>query len=120
MLYHLASNLVKAPRLIQYIRPFSPIPYIIWSCCILLALVVGATGWGVFGNIFLCKPVQSYWDITITGTCMNKEKHFWSASVIGIVIDFAIWILPLPVLSLLKLPRRQKLGLLVVFGLGVL
>jgi hypothetical protein len=51
---------------------------------------------------------------------MDKEKHFWSASIIGIVIDFAIWILPLPVIGLLKLPRRQKLGLLFVFGLGVL
>lgn len=51
---------------------------------------------------------------------MNKEQHFWSASVIGIVLDVAIWTLPIPVIGRLKLPRRQKAGLLVVFGLGVL
>jgi hypothetical protein len=49
---------------------------------------------------------------------MDKENHFWSTSIIGIVLDFAIWLFPMPVVGKLKLPKRQKMGLLAVFGLG--
>lgn len=54
----------------------------------------------------------------VPGTCLNAENHFYSTSIIGIVLDWAIWILPIPVLGGLSLPRRQKIGLLGVFGLG--
>lgn len=118
ILYHLASNLVKTSLILQYIRLFSHVPSIVCICYALFILVLGATAWGVFGNVFLCDPVQSYWEMTTAGTCMDKEQHFWSTSVIGIVLDVAIWVLPIPVIGQLKLPRRQKTGLLVVFGLG--
>lgn len=49
---------------------------------------------------------------------MNAERHFLSTSVIGIVLDWAIWILPIPVVGQLNLPRRQKCGVVGVFGLG--
>ncbi|KAI4627771.1 hypothetical protein J4E85_000075 [Alternaria conjuncta] len=118
ILYHLASNLVKASFLVQYLRLFLVIPQIVWICNVLLILVFGATAWGIFGNIFLCEPVQSYWNVTLSGKCMNKENHFWSTSIIGLVLDFSIWILPIPVIGKLNLPSRQKLGLVAVFGLG--
>ncbi|KAI4635274.1 uncharacterized protein J4E87_000224 [Alternaria ethzedia] len=117
ILYHLASNLVKASFLVQYLRLFLVIPQIVWICNVLLILVFGATAWGIFGNIFLCEPVQSYWNVTLSGKCMNKENHFWSTSIIGLVLDFSIWVLPIPVIGKLNLPSRQKLGLVAVFGL---
>jgi hypothetical protein len=118
MLYHLASNLVKASFLLQYIRIFSIITPMVWTCNVVFVLVLGAAAWGIFGNVFLCKPVQSYWNVSLSGTCMDKENHFWSTSIIGIVLDFAIWVLPIPVIGKLKLPKQQKLGLSTVFGLG--
>ncbi|EUC41040.1 hypothetical protein COCMIDRAFT_30116 [Bipolaris oryzae ATCC 44560] len=118
ILYHLASNLVKASLILQYIRLFSLVPHVLWSCYVLLILVSSATAWGALGNIFLCRPIRSYWDVTVPGVCMNKERHFWSTSIIGIVVDVTIWMLPLPVVGRLSLPKRQKTGLLIVFGLG--
>jgi hypothetical protein len=90
----------------------------VYACYVVLICSLGAASWGVFGVIFLCKPVHKYWDSAVAGTCMNAESHFWSTSIIGIVIDWAIWLLPIPVVGRLRLPRRQKMGLLVVFGLG--
>ncbi|KAA8618050.1 hypothetical protein PtrSN002B_000931 [Pyrenophora tritici-repentis] len=116
--YHLARNLVKASLLLQYMRLFSVISPVVWVCYGLFVLTLGAAAWGIFGNVFLCDPVRSYWDVTLPGTCMAEEEHFWSSSVIGIVLDFAIWLLPAPVVGRLKLPKRQKMGLKVVFGLG--
>ena len=43
---------------------------------------------------------------------------FWTTSVIGIVLDWTIWILPMPVVGQLKMHKKQKIGLFVCFGLG--
>jgi hypothetical protein len=104
----------------QYLRLFSHLRYLRYYCFGLLVLIFGAMVWAVFGLVFLCSPVQAYWNVKVVGRCMDAEDHFWSTSIIGIVIDWAIWILPMPVIRSLKLPRRQKWGLWGVFGLGCL
>ncbi|KAL6704524.1 hypothetical protein ACN47E_008153 [Coniothyrium glycines] len=117
--YHLSINLVKASFVLQYLRLFPFIEPVTVCCSVLLVVILGAAAWGIFGVIFLCKPVQQYWDITLPGSCMDAEDHFWSTSIIGIVLDWAIWLLPVPAIGRLRLPRRQKIGLILVFGLGV-
>ncbi|KAH8732024.1 hypothetical protein GQ44DRAFT_735705 [Phaeosphaeriaceae sp. PMI808] len=104
---------------LKYIRLFSHIRSITYICYILLVLILGATAWGVFGVIFLCEPTRSYWNLAAVGKCMNAEGHFFSTSVVSIVLDWAIWMLPIPVVGRLRLPHRQKMGLQCVFGLGV-
>ena len=118
LLYQLAVNLVKTTFAFQYLRIFSHLLYPKYCCYLLLILILGATAWGIFGIIFLCNPVKTYWDVKVNGRCMNAENHFWSTSIVGIVIDWAIWMLPIPVVGKLRLPKRQKWGLWGVFGLG--
>lgn len=83
-------------------------------------MILGVGAWGVSGVIFLCSPTQQYWDMDVTGNCMDAESHFWSTGIIGIVIDWTIWLLPMPVVGRLRLPWRQKVAVVVVFGLGIL
>ncbi|KAH4548606.1 hypothetical protein HBH86_129010 [Parastagonospora nodorum] len=118
LLYHLSIALVKTAFTLQYLRLFSLIRPITICCYILFGCIIGAAAWGIFGVIFLCKPIHTYWNLRVNGTCMDAETHFFSTSLIGIVLDWAIWILPIPVVGRLKLPRRQKWGLMCVFGLG--
>jgi hypothetical protein len=118
ILYHLSIHLVKASFMFQYLRLFSHIRPMVYTCYAILVCSLGAAVWGVFGVIFLCSPVHKYWHIAVAGTCTNAESHFWSTSIIGIVLDWTIWLLPIPVIGRLRLPRRQRIGLLVVFGLG--
>ncbi|KAJ4986553.1 integral membrane protein [Stagonosporopsis vannaccii] len=118
LLYQLAINLVKTAFTCQYLRVFSHLRYPKYYCYVLLVSILGATTWGVFGIVFLCNPIKTYWDVKVDGKCMNAEHHFWSTSIVGIVIDWAIWVLPMPIVRQLNLPRRQKWGLWIVFGLG--
>ncbi|KAF1918624.1 hypothetical protein BDU57DRAFT_116496 [Ampelomyces quisqualis] len=118
LLYHLAIALVKSSFILQYTRLFSLVPFITRTCHILLVFILGAAAWGVFGVVFMCRPTRSYWDLGVPGSCLSAEDHFFSTSVLGIVVDWAIWILPIPVVGRLRLPRRQKMGLVGVFGLG--
>jgi hypothetical protein len=84
----------------------------------MLFCILCATTWGIFGVIFLCQPISAYWNVKASGTCMNAEMHFFSTAVVGIILDWAIWILPIPVVGRLRLPQKQKWGLMGVFGLG--
>lgn len=119
--YHLAVNLVKASFLLQYRNLFRQNSRaVVWSCHILLVLVLAAAGWGVGGVIFLCKPVQKYWNGELSGTCINAEYHFWSTAILGIVLDWVIWGLPMPVIGKLKVGRQQRIWLMGMFGLGAL
>ncbi|KAJ5502499.1 hypothetical protein N7463_005373 [Penicillium fimorum] len=80
------------------------------------------TIWGtayVFLTIFQCKPIASFWDITIKNPkCLDKEGLWMSYSVINIIFDLLILALPIYPLSQLRLQRAKKIGLLVVFGMG--
>jgi len=120
LIYQIAINVVKTAFMHQYLRLFSHLRYPRYYCYVLLVLIIGAAAWAVFGLVFLCRPIQAYWDVKIDGHCMDAEDHFWSTSIIGIVLDWAIWILPMPVVGSLRLPKRQKWGLWGLFGLGCL
>lgn len=54
------------------------------------------------------------------GNCINTTAFFYSTSSINIIVD--IWLLGLPIQTLLKIqrPKREKFGLIFVFGLGIL
>jgi hypothetical protein len=119
LLYHFSIALIKTSLTLQYLHLFSLIRPIIICCYILLFCILCGTAWGIFGVIFLCPPISAYWDVKASGTCMNAETHFFSTAVVGIVLDWAIWILPIPVVGQLKLPQKQKRGLMGMFGLGV-
>jgi hypothetical protein len=121
MTYQLAVNLVKISLLNQYRNLFRRISRtIVWSCNILFVLIGIATSWGVGGVVFLCRPVQKYWKGELPGTCMNAEYHFWSTALVGITLDVAIWVLPMPAMGKLRIGGRQRGWLFGVFGLGAL
>ncbi|OCT47202.1 hypothetical protein CLCR_02622 [Cladophialophora carrionii] len=64
-------------------------------------------------------PVAFYWDKNIEGGhCIDMMAFWFSFSGFNIVTDVAVWVLPMPVLWKLQLPRKQKISLVAVFALG--
>jgi hypothetical protein len=116
----MSINLIKAAILLQYMFVFYAAPAIRCTCYFLLPLTAAAISWGIFGVVFLCSPVQKYWRPNIEGKCMDVETHFRSSAILGIILDFAIWLLPLPMIGRLQVQGKQKIGLFIVFGLGAL
>ncbi|KAL5394406.1 hypothetical protein PMIN02_005024 [Paraphaeosphaeria minitans] len=117
--YHTAVNLVRFSILFQYHRLFQHL--LTFRLCIYVIGVatLGAMAWGILGIVFLCNPVRKYWHSGMPGKYMDAGDHFWSCSLVGVVLDCIIWVMPMPVLGRLKLRGRQKVGLLVPFGLGL-
>lgn len=73
-----------------------------------------------FLNIFQCRPVRAAFDnYAGNAQCIPLLTEFICSAPVNIVTDLAILALPLPVLTSMRLPRRQKIILVLTFALGV-
>lgn len=71
--------------------------------------------------IFSCRPIAKSWDATITyGSCINRPAVYLANGILNIVTDFAILLLPLPMIKNLQMPTRQKVLLAAFFAVGSL
>ncbi|KAI1662556.1 hypothetical protein F4813DRAFT_2219 [Daldinia decipiens] len=65
-----------------------------------------------------CYPIAKKWDPTIPGICINQIPYYMASSSLAIVFDFAVMLLPFPVLIKTKIQTRKKVILLGLFALG--
>ncbi|KAK4163709.1 hypothetical protein QBC43DRAFT_319091 [Cladorrhinum sp. PSN259] len=115
--YNVSLALVKLSILLLYLRVFTPV-FIRKSTYTVLVAVVLLSLWSVLSSILFCIPVARYWDRTIDGSCLPMQPRWISGAIFNITSDFAILILPLSVVGRLRIPKRQKIGLHLVFALG--
>jgi hypothetical protein len=111
--------MVKISILLQYRRIFTT-PSMQRATAIAL-IIIGA--WGITVVVMLslvCVPIQFLWDKSIHGHCLPLLPAYYAPASINIATDFATWVLPLPVIKSLQLPKRQKAILMFIFGLGFL
>jgi uncharacterized protein with PQ loop repeat len=117
-MYNLALTITKCSVLVQYIRIF-PVRRFQKLCCALLAVVIARGAWSVFGNVFLCIPISFVWDRTIHGGhCRDRRLLWYTNAGTNIVLDIVILLLPMPLIWILRIPRSQKRGLVVMIAFG--
>jgi len=84
-IYNIALTCTKISLLIQYMRLFA-----VSSARIVCWIVITATVifglFSVFGNIFLCTPVERWWNKSIPGHCLDEASVWLSNSGEYIVI----------------------------------
>ncbi|KUJ09950.1 uncharacterized protein LY89DRAFT_723801 [Mollisia scopiformis] len=115
--YALIQNFAKLSILFLYLRIF-PTPNfrwlvqfaLVWQCCHMVAFT--------FTVIFQCIPVESFWNLTIPGTCMNVNAAMRAGAFASIFEDIAIMVLPISELIGLNLDLRKRLSLCFMFALG--
>ena len=87
-------------------------------------LLVIAVAWGTsltIGAIFQCKPIAAAYDPLISHkSCIKVRDYFVVTSILNVLIDVAILVLPLPLLWQLQLSTSRKLTLSVILTLGIL
>ncbi len=72
-------------------------------------------------NILQCRPVGAAWAATVptSASCTNIVTVYLSSAPLNIITDLAIFFLPMPILTSMRLPKKQKIILIVTFGFGV-
>ncbi|PVH98540.1 hypothetical protein DM02DRAFT_566160, partial [Periconia macrospinosa] len=116
--YTLSLSFLKISLLLQYLRIF-PMQKFRVICWTVLGMVALSGLWSLFGSVFICYPVAYFWDNSIKGgKCLNRYGVWFSTAGLNILTDFALIILPMPVLQSMALPKKQKRALMFVFALG--
>jgi hypothetical protein len=72
-------------------------------------------------NVVQCRPVAAVVHVpTPPGAqCIDIVALYLSTAPVNIVTDIAIFFLPMPTLWRMRLPKKQKIILLLVFGTGL-
>ena len=120
IVYKLTINLTKTSICLLYLRIFS---YVIWfrrAVYATMAYVLLYAISSIVATIFQCTPIRRAWDHSADGSCINLTKFWYANAGANIVGDVIILVLPMPMVGGLQLPNRQKWGLALVFGLGIL
>ena len=117
--YNAGLSLVKVSILLQYRRIFTT-RYMRIATLISLIICVAQGITNVFLHGMICMPIQMLWDLSVKGTCLAHTPSYFTPAALNIFTDFLIFALPLPVIKSLQLPRRPKLILYFIFGIGFL
>lgn len=83
-------------------------------CCLGPAML-----YGVFAGVFLCRPVARLWDLRVQGTCADPGVYWRSVGGLDVALDFAVGLLPLPIIWKLRIECREKIALLGIWVLGI-
>lgn len=70
-------------------------------------------------NMFQCIPVHAAWKAIDDKKCFSTLTIYLASAPVNIITDLAILVLPIPVLTGMSLPQRQKAVLVFTFSLGV-
>jgi fucose permease len=72
-------------------------------------------------NILQCRPISAAWKTPVPNTahCTNIVTVYLSSAPLNIITDVAILFLPMPILTSMRLPKKQKIILVITFGFGI-
>lgn len=74
----------------------------------------------LFVKAFACTPISTYWKVAseINRSCLDRSAVIVADSVISVVSDIAILILPVIFTWPLKMPILAKIKVITILGLG--
>lgn len=121
VLYNPALMATKTSILIFYLRLSKNTEKVLRMASWLVLGIVNVAGTVLtLLNIFQCRPISAAFDMYEGAAyCIPILTEFICAAPVNIVTDLAILALPLPVLTGMRLPLRQKVILILTFALGV-
>jgi hypothetical protein len=115
--YNASLCLTKISIILQYLRVFvgNGVRRACWGT---LAFVTCYGIYTVLISILACIPISAFWSPTPDMRCVSKKFSWFFNASFNIMTDLIILILPMPTLKSLKLPTRQKVGVMMIFALG--
>ncbi len=80
--------------------------------------------WGFFviiAGAALCTPFEFNWNKLLQhGKCGKQDDIYVAIAAWAIVCDFFLFLLPIPMVWKLQMPKVHKIALSAVFALGIL
>ncbi|KAG0646890.1 L-fucose permease [Hyphodiscus hymeniophilus] len=120
ILYNPALMATKTSILIFYLRMARNTQKLLRIASYVTMAIVNIAGVVLtFLNAFQCSPVRAAYIPNIPGKCLSIVTLYLCSAPVNIITDLVILVLPIPVLTGMRLPQRQKTVLVLTFGLGI-
>ncbi|CZT52783.1 related to L-fucose permease [Rhynchosporium secalis] len=121
ILYNPALMATKTSILIFYLRMSRNTQKILRIASYVTLAIVNIAGVVLtFLNAFQCSPVSAAYDPKQSNQkCISIVTLYLCSAPVNIITDLAILVLPIPVLTSMRLPSRQKTILILTFCLGI-
>lgn len=118
LFYLPAVILAKLALLVMYTRIFIKRTDLI-ACWVVAGLLIANCVGAMIAGFLICVPLKYLWDHTIPGGhCININAWYRWSSLMNILTDVIMLILPLPVIWKIQTSRKVKLGLTITFATG--
>ncbi|KAL4891144.1 hypothetical protein BDV59DRAFT_194593 [Aspergillus ambiguus] len=120
-LYVLCIAMIKSSMLLLYLRLF-PTPTLRGAVLCTLAFT---TAWGLasfFAQVFSCNPISYYWlswDGQHRGKCVSHNALLLAHAIINIILDVVVIGLPMPTLLKLRMSLEKRIGMCLMFAVGI-
>lgn len=106
MLYY---QLFKNQKLVRYAIHFG----------ITFSFIIYFSHMTFFG--ILCAPQIGHpWDLTVVAKCADGRVVEFALGIANLTLDIFLLVLPIPVILLLQLSLKKKIGVLAIFMVGLL
>ncbi|KAL2193798.1 hypothetical protein P885DRAFT_71812 [Corynascus similis CBS 632.67] len=115
--YNLTTMFIKLSILSFYLR-FSVERSFRIAVYLVMFIAFGYSIPNAFLFLYVCRPIPSYWDWAIQGTCINQQAIFDASNILNMVTDFMILLLPFWMLRPLRLPLSKTLGIGLILAAG--
>ena len=117
--------LITTAILLQYLRLLAPTkivnPVLFIGAWTIIAVVVIYNIIITAITIFACTPREKFWNpLIVEGHCLRQPISVLINTLLNIITDVAILLLPARTVWRLRIPRRRKIGILILFGTGLL
>lgn len=90
-----------------------------WICVAAIGLCAAQGTVFSFMDIFQCTPIKAFWDFTVADRkCLSEELNLLIWSVANTITDFLVVLLPLSIFWKMRMPRRQRIIVCTLFGVG--
>lgn len=118
VLYGPAALFIKITLLLIFTRIWAPFHRAVLSINIFIGLLVLYYVPMFVLKIMVCNPVHGFWDFAVEATCLDINKIFLADTIISVVSDFAIIVVPIPLIWDLNLSLVKKMKLFAILGAG--
>ncbi|KAM0438631.1 hypothetical protein ACHAPT_001384 [Fusarium lateritium] len=122
--YSAVLPLLKTAILLDWCRVFVPgrktkSPFW-WACMAVIAL---QCVWGILCILLLnlqCRPHRAIWEFYLPSKCYSLPKVMLGSASIQVVTDICMALLPQHIIWSLQMNWQKKIGVALIFGVGVI
>lgn len=120
--YGAAAACTKSTILLLYLRVFSPRRWNKFDIAIrvLILLICGFYFASSIAKICQCIPRTRIWDRSVQGHCVNLSVVLDTSGLFNVISDVCILLVPLKGIWLLQMSTKRKIGIYVVFTVGIM